>query len=174
MKKFLLVVLAVIFFISSVPASAGSNSSPSFESQRIIVYNPETKCYEEITASSITTLPDGRQLIISDILNLSFSKASGGVTSSKSYYFVNNNNVLEWRVTLTASFTFDGTSATCTSASSVTTVYQGNWSESSNNTYPSYNSAIAQVTVVRKVLFIVVETQNVFLTITCDGNGHVS
>lgn len=87
--------------------------------------------------------------------------------------YLNSDNVVMWKVTLFASFTYNGSSSSCISASSRTDIYQGNWSESSNNTYASGNTAIASVTVVRKFLFIVVETQNAYLTMSCTPNGYL-
>lgn len=76
--------------------------------------------------------------------------------------------------TLTGSFTYNGTTATCTSASCVTSVQHGNWSETYNHAYPSGGTAQADVTMVRKVLFITVQTETAHLTLTCDANGNLS
>ncbi|MBQ6075475.1 MAG: hypothetical protein IJK86_04895 [Lachnospiraceae bacterium] len=173
-KKIFMILLSVFILFSSVsPVDASGSNLSTIGSQRITLFNPCFEDYEEINAASVMTFSDGSQLIISKATTDTFNKENSNVTGTKHADFA-KDGILLWRVTLTASFDYNGVSATCTTANSVTQVYQGNWSESSNNTYPSGNTAVAYVTVVRKVLFIVVETQNVTLSITCDGNGHVS
>lgn len=174
MKKALCVVLSLILLL--FPASnARAEEANGFEQLpgSISVYNPKEKQFEEIVPVSIIPLKDGCRMVTSEIAVLSANRASGEITGSRQQSFYDSNNVLLWRVTLTGSFTYNGSSAYCTKATSVTDVFSGNWSESSNNTYPSGNTAIANVTVVRKFLFIAVETQNVVLTMNCDRYGNL-
>ena len=173
-NRFIITLLSCLILFSYVSSVSADTPYADNASELISVFNPKTGNHEIIVAASVVALPDGSKIIISDPLQSSCKGESGKISANKPYSFVNSNNVLQWRIILTASFSYDGTNSACLSADSETTIYQGNWSESSNNTYPSGNSAIAQVTVVRKVLFIVVETQNAFFTITCDANGHVS
>ena len=101
-------------------------------------------------------------------------KERGNVVGEKEYVFRNSENEILWKITLTGIFSYTGYSATCTSASAVSTVYSGNWSESANNTYPSGNQAVANVTMVRKFLFIVMQTEIANLVITCDKDGNIT
>ena len=101
-------------------------------------------------------------------------RGGGQVGAEKVFQFLGSNGEIIWKVTLSSIFSFNGYSATCTSASAVSTVYSGNWSESANNTYPSGNQAIANVTMVRKILFIVVQTEIANLVITCDKDGNIT
>ena len=96
------------------------------------------------------------------------------VTGQKSYYYKNSDGVIRWTATLTGTFTYNGSTATCTAASCETSVQSGNWSETYNHAYPSGNTAQADITMVRKVLFVTVQTETAHLTLTCDGNGNLS
>ena len=95
-------------------------------------------------------------------------------TESKVYYFTNPDGVVQWTATIIGTFYYNGTTSWCTNSTCNTSVQHGNWSEAANT--PSYvgNAAFASVTMVRKVLFIVVQTENLNLTLTCDANGNVS
>lgn len=96
------------------------------------------------------------------------------VTGSKSVPFYNPDGVLQWTATLTGYFTYDGVTSSCTGASCSISVQNGNWSESANNPYYSGNSAFASVTMVRKFLFVVLQTESINITLTCDATGHLS
>ncbi len=50
----------------------------------------------------------------------------------------------------------------------------GNWHETYNHAYPSGNTAQADITMVRKVLFITVQTETAHLVLTCDAKGNLS
>ena len=120
--------------------------------------------------SETTYLNNGYKFITNTYLkNLDRST----VSSQKETNYVDPDNVILWKVTLTGTFTYNGSTSSCTAASSYSTVYQGNWSESNNNTFASGNAAVASVTMVRKFLFITVETQVANLTITCDKDGNI-
>ena len=102
------------------------------------------------------------------------SKQRGTITGQVNYYFKNSDGVVRWTATLTGTFTYNGSTSYCTAASCVTSVQSGNWSETYNHAYPSGNTAAADITMVRKVLFVVVQTETAHLTLTCDANGHLS
>ncbi len=98
----------------------------------------------------------------------------GTVSGSKQYEYVNSDGIVRWTATLTGTFTYNGSTATCTAASCETSVQQGNWHETYNHAYPSGNTAQADITMVRKVLFITVQTETAHLVLTCDANGNLS
>ena len=120
----------------------------------------------------IYTLTDGSRLVENplDIL----TRTTSYVTASKTLDYENSDGVTEWSVKLTGSFTYNGTTSYCTASSCITTVYSGNWHEAVNNASYAGNAAFASVTMELKFLFIVIKTQNVSLTLTCDANGNLS
>ena len=96
------------------------------------------------------------------------------ITAQKPYYQYDSNGGVLWSATVVGNFTYNGSTSSCTSASCSTTIYHSSWSEKSCSAYPSGNSAIGNVTMVRKLLFIVLETVPVTITLTCDKNGNLS
>ena len=153
MKKKLIILTILLLLLTSLNSFAeGKESSIS------------------LIRSETTYLSNGYKFITNTYLkNINRST----VSSQKETNYVDPDNVILWKVTLIGTFTYNGFTSSCTSASSYSTVYQGNWSESNNNTFASGNAAVASVTMVRKFLFITVETQVVNLTITCDKDGNV-
>ena len=174
MKKISCCFLSLLLLLSpfvSVTALAKTSNENCHE--QIPVYNPNNGALEFVDAEEVIVFPDGSKMITTIIQAQADAKTRGSISGSRERLFLNDNNVLQFKVILTATFSFNGTSSACTQAGSATIVYSGNWSEISNNTYPSSNVAIANVTVVRKILFIVVETQNPVLTLHCDRYGNL-
>lgn len=101
------------------------------------------------------------------------TKASGSVTRSISSIQYESDGSLAWRFTLTATFTYTGTTAFCTSASYSKTIYNSAWSFSNGSATRSANTATGKGTFTKKVLGITTQTIPVNLTLTCDENGNV-
>lgn len=174
MKKISCCFLSLLLLLSpfvSVTALAKTSNENCHE--QISVYNPCSGTVEYVNAEEVIVFPDGSKMITTIIQTQAGAKTRGSISGSRERLFLNDNNVLQFKVILTATFSFNGTSSTCTQVSSSTVVYSGNWSESSNSTYPSGNAAIANITVVRRFLFIVTETQNLVLTLHCDRYGNL-
>ena len=106
--------------------------------------------------------------IISEVPSKSTKTGSKTTT-----HYGSSNNAL-WKVTVNGTFTYDGSSATCTSASHSVTVYENNWYIHSQNSYKTSNKAIADVTMKKKYLGIVTSTKDVHLVLACDKNGNLS
>lgn len=174
MRKIFSIVLALILLVSPVTGVKAAERSGEPLCETVSVINPRTGEEESVIAEAVVHLSDGSMIIKTAIEKESLTRARGDITGTSQYLKTGSDGTLQWRITLRAHFTFDGSSSKCTSATSTTEVFQGNWSESSNNTSPNGNTAVANVTVVRKFLFFTVETQHVTLTIHCDRNGNLS
>ena len=96
------------------------------------------------------------------------------VTGNKEYYQSDSNGNAICKATLTGSFSYNGTSSSCTGASCNVTIYNSAWSTKSVNAYTSGNSAIADVTMERKFLFITLETLNFSIVLSCDKYGNLT
>ena len=102
-------------------------------------------------------------------------KAPGSsVTTSKSSSYYNASNVLQWTVTLTAAFTYNGSTANCTNASPSSVVYNTVWKVTKAKATYSGNTATGNFTIKRYNLLIPVETINKTLTLTCSPSGVVT
>lgn len=102
------------------------------------------------------------------------TRASGNVTSSKKYTYYDDNNVSQWKAVLSGTFTYTGSSATCTASSVDVTIYDSAWYVSSKYASKSGNTAEASVTMGHKVAGITITKVPVDLTLTCDANGNLS
>lgn len=102
------------------------------------------------------------------------ARASGSLTKTKSYIFKDENNVEQWKISLTGSFTYTGTTSTCTAASCNVTIYQSIWSAASKSASKSGNTAYGTARILRKYLGVTVSDKTYNLTLTCDKNGNVS
>lgn len=103
------------------------------------------------------------------------SARATNVRSGNKYltYYDGSDNV-EWEAKLTGSFTYNGTSATCTSASCTVTIYENAWYEISNTTTRSGNTATTQLTMGEKFLGITISKPQYTITLTCDKDGNLS
>ena len=151
------IILASLVF-NTIPASMqGASLEELFDSTNIL---------------NIVSFSDGSQLIeMKPIINRANSSS---ITGSKNYYYLDGDGNISWDAVITGTFTFNGTTSYCTASSCTTTVYSGNWHEAVNNASYAGNSAFASVTMELRFLFIVVKTQNLSLTLTCDANGNLS
>ena len=95
-------------------------------------------------------------------------------TASKSYNHYSASNVLLWTITLTATFTYNGSTASCTNATPSYTMYATTWSVTKSNATYSGNTATGNFTVKRYNMFIPVETVNKTLTLTCSPSGVIT
>lgn len=114
---------------------------------------------------------DGSYITISVRVNP--SRAAGSVSGDKVYTYYYDGGTA-WKAVLTGSFTYTGSSATCTSSSCDVTVYNSAWYTVSKSASRSGNSATASVTMGRKLLGITVEKIPTSLKLTCDANGNLS
>lgn len=101
-------------------------------------------------------------------------RASGSITGSKNYTYYDSNGSSQWKAVLTGSFTYTGTSATCTSSNVSVTIYDSTWSVNSKSASKNGNTATAYVQMVQKALGLTVKTVPVNMTLSCDSNGNLS
>lgn len=102
------------------------------------------------------------------------SRASGSKTGSKSYTYYNSDSEMQWKVTLTGSFTYTGTNSTCVSSNINIILYNSNCYVVSQNAGKEENIARGSATIGYKFLGITVEKKSASLTLTCDANGNLS
>ena len=169
MRKLIAIVLVGIcitvslFYDMSVKASGAEIP----ESETYIVVNEEQK-----QVKVMHMFDDGSQLLEGQPIII--TQTRGSLTAQKPYYHCNSSGTVLWTVTVTGTFTYNGSTSSCTSASYGTETNSSSWSEQSGNAYPSGNSAIADVVMIRRLLFIIVDTVPVTITLTCDKNGNLT
>ena len=126
----------------------------------------------ETEAASIIYFEDGSYITIT--INVFESRASGSKTGQKNYVYTSNSGTVCWDATLTGTFTYTGSSATCTYSDCSVTVYENNWYIVSKSAAKSGNTATATVTMGRKVLGITIAKDTYNMALSCDANGNLS
>lgn len=122
--------------------------------------------------NNVVYFDDGSYMTAEVITNR--MRASGSVTGNKIKTYYDSEGNTKWKAVLTGSFTYTGSSATCTSASIDVTIYDSNWYVVSKSASKSGNTASASVTMGKKVAGVTVSKVSDNLTLSCDANGNLS
>ena len=107
-------------------------------------------------------------------LNTNSDTARATVSKSKVATRYSDDDEMQWQIRLSGSFTYNGTTASCTSSSCTVTIYNNAWYMDSKTAWASSNTAYATVEMGRKLLGVTVKRETVDLTLTCDKNGNFS
>ncbi len=102
------------------------------------------------------------------------TRATNTRVAYKYHRYYDSSDNLEWEAQLHCTFTYDGTTSSCTSASCTVTIYDSKWYEISNTTSRSGSTATTQLTMGRKLLGITVSKPQYTITLTCDKDGNLS
>jgi len=102
------------------------------------------------------------------------SRATSTKTGKKSYIYKNSNGTEEWRATLSGTFAYTGTTATCTASSCTTSVSDSAWYEISKSAGKSGSSATGEVTMGEKFLGITINRESISIKLTCSATGTLS
>ncbi len=107
-------------------------------------------------------------------ITASGARSAGSVTGNKTYTYYDANNVSQWKAVLTGTFTYTGSSATCTSSNVNVTIYDSDWYVNNKSASKSGNVATASVTVGRIYDGTTMTLVPANLCLTCDANGNLS
>ena len=121
MKKLISVILVAMLVFSCLPVAGAA----------------ETVATEKIE------FDDGSYLIVETIR--SGARAAHSISGSKPYTYYNASDVAQWKATLNGTFTYTGSSATCTASSISITIYNNSWSTSSKSASKSGNMFAASL-----------------------------
>ncbi len=151
MKRFLAGLLCLIFLFSVLPENASA----------------ETSCDTEVLP--ITFFEDGSYCVTTIIVESDLSSRSTVTgTKSKTYYTADDNPI--YSVSVKGTFTYDGTTATATSAYYSYQVFSNLWSFSSGHAACSGNTATATCT----FLLLGVISRTASVSLVCSPTGILS
>lgn len=130
---------------------------------------------EEKTVSSTTTeyFDDGSYLVTTITEEANNSRATTK-TASKTATYKNSDGDILWTYKVTGTFSYTGSSSTCTAVSDSYTISNDNWHMSSHSCSKSGNKASGTVTMKYKFLGITANTVSKDLTLTCSATGVLS
>ena len=152
MKRFVAFFVAFVLTISALPFAIGAER-----------YDGE---------SLVVQFEDGSY--ITEKITLTQFLRGGTVSGSKEQNFYDSNGNICWKVILYGTFSYNGSSATCTSSSCDVTIYSSDWYVISKSAGKSGNSATASVTMGELAAGVTVKQVPIFLVLNCDGKGNIS
>ena len=126
---------------------------------------------------SVVYFDDGSRLVISPVYETkdvtSIKTAANTVTRCRDAYYEDSEGNMEWKYTLTATFSYNyGVSSTCTNASYTQIIYDSKWSFSDGSVEISGNTAYGKGHYVKKWLFVTKEA-DIDISLSCDIYGNV-
>lgn len=107
-------------------------------------------------------------------ISISETRATSTKTASKTYVYKNSSGTEQWRAVLSGTYSYTGTTSNCTSSSCNVTITNTNWYVVSKTVGKSGSSAVAELTMGRKLLGITVDNKTISMKLTCDANGNLS
>jgi hypothetical protein len=126
----------------------------------------------DVEQSNIIRFDDGSYIEV--IIEESLARAASTKTGYKLYRYRDASDNIEWEADLTATFTYDGTTSTCTSANCTVTIYDDLWYEISCSTSRSGATATTLLTMGKRFLGITISKPQYTITLTCDKDGNLS
>lgn len=151
MKKSFTLFLAVLMILSLLPVQAFAADS--------------TVTYDDDGGYTVVTIEKDPQNV---------TRAGNTVSGSAKYEYFSADGDLQWKIVLHATFTYNGSTSSCTSVNSLTVkVYDDGWSLDSKSYSKSGNTATGNVTMAKKLL-VGSGKVPITLTLSCDKNGNLS
>lgn len=102
------------------------------------------------------------------------SRVTGTKSGTKTYTYKNSDGVVQWKAVLSGTFTYTGSSATCTASSCNVTIYENDWYVVSKITEKSGASALCELTMGYRVFGITTKKVPVSMALSCDADGKLS
>lgn len=164
MKRFISLLCSALMVFSGIVFVPNVNAA-ELEALGELVLVSETVKYLEDGSSIITSVYEE---LVQTRSNL-YTK-----TGSKIDRYVSTEGEVVWSLTVYGEFqVIEGASVTCTSASCSTAIYNDAWSCTRKSASPSGNQAVANGVFEMTVLGIVISTENVNVTLSCDPYGNL-
>lgn len=108
-----------------------------------------------------------------EVIDESSSRATSTKTAKKTGYFANGSTIL-WSVTVTGTFTYNGTTSKCTNSSVSASSNDSRWKIVSKSSSKSGSTAKATATAKYYLNNLVIETKTQSVSLTCSPSGKLS
>lgn len=144
----------------------------------IFILNPLQPVHAQETTTEIEYLSDGSYCLTEihedSVPSLELFATNRTRTASKTTkYYSSSGNTL-WYVKITATFTYNGTTSSCTSAFATADSYSSVWKISRKSASKSGNKATAAATATQYANSKPVSSHTRTVTLTCNKNGNLS
>ena len=126
------------------------------------------------STTTVEYLPDGSYIVTVIEEQDTHGTRTNTKVGSKATSCYSSDDVLQWTMTVTGEFLYDGTTATCTYASGVTTVYvTPHWKVTQESSTVGDSTAYYTVTFARWELGVVIQRPTYGVSISCDPDGNL-
>lgn len=126
----------------------------------------------------LNDIVDAEQYYIEEVIEVvetnTNTRATSTKTAKKTSYFKNSSGTNLWSVTVTGTFTYNGSTSSCTSATVSAASYNNNWKISTKSSSKSGNTASATATAKYYLDGSLISTHKNTVKLTCDKNGNLS
>lgn len=131
---------------------------------------------ETKTTTATQVFADGSYIVVKlhESNETNATRATKTKIGSKDYEYHTSSGDLRWVITVNGTFTYTGSSATCTKSTVSTKIYNDAWKIASATASKSSNKAIVNFTVKRYTLGVVTKTVQDSVTLTCSAKGVLS
>lgn len=157
MKKFILLCLSIIFTVV-FPTTVFANNTNE--------HNMEKNNYIEY-------FEDG-SYIITKIVDGELNSRATGVVKTKNYSYYNSNDDIEWVISISGTFNYNGSTASCTNAVTSYKIYNDRWKVTASSASRSGATARGDFTLKRYLMGIPTKTVDKTVTLTCSKTGVFS
>jgi len=103
-----------------------------------------------------------------------FFDSKGTKTRTKEFVYYDSDDTELWSASITATFTYNGTTAICTYVSKSTPIKDSSWRCTAASCNKSGATATGNFTFKKYFLGVTVQTVNKTLTLTCSPNGTIT
>lgn len=133
----------------------------------------EMRAFADSWCDDRIDLGNGYYLIAEEII-VKRQRTSGSVSGRKPYTCYDSSGTALWKVELSGSFTYNGSTATCTASSVSTTVYDSSWSVGTKSAQKADNQAIGSATMNKRSVGVIIKSVPVSLSISCSASGDLN
>lgn len=128
------------------------------------------------THSGTEVLENGDYIIttISEYDNALSARSANTKTGSKTAEYYNSNDELCWSFKITGTFSYNGSTSSCTKVTSSYKIYNTAWKNPSTSVSKSGNKATGTITIKQYYAGVVISTKTRTLSLSCNKNGTLS
>lgn len=128
---------------------------------------------DKVVSTSIEYFEDGSYAVITITEEINNARANTK-TGTKTYTHKSDNGTTLWVYRVTGTYSYTGTSSTCTSVYDSYNIYDTSWKLSSKSCSKSGNTAYGNVTMKLYTLGIATQTITRNLSLSCSATGVLS
>lgn len=123
-------------------------------------------------STEVIYLDDGSYIVTE--MQVYNTRATNKITATATRRNYDADDTLNWTITLTATFTYDGVTATCTATDLDVTIYDSSWYVISAYHNRGAANGYANVQLGHKLLGVTVEKPSYYLSLNCTPEGNIS